>query len=74
MVVVLFYTAVGALCSVDNDQYYYLTSCQSGLYQHVQCTASHSCLVSEFSRDLNTNQLTQLPEGLLSATTQLTNL
>ncbi len=45
MVLLLIYTAVGALCSVGNDQYCYPTSCQSGLCQHVQCISSHSCLV-----------------------------
>ncbi len=38
----------------------------------VWCTASHCCcLFTYFSRFLRGNQLTQLPEGLLSATTQL---
>ncbi len=71
MVVVLFYTAAGALCSVGNGQYCYPTSCQSGLCQHVKCTSSHFCLVSRY---LDHNQLTELPEGLLNATIQLREL
>jgi len=54
--------------------YMYFHTCLVFVSEWNTCTVSHCCLVSCFSRWLYNNRLTELPDGLLSATTQLVNL
>ncbi len=71
---VLICTAVGAPYFVDNDTVLPLLASLVFAEMIVWCIASHFCLVSSFSRRLRNNQVTELPEGLFNATTQLYTL